>query len=130
MGCVVAAAHEFCIQLVDAMAEASSLWMSAMPSNDMLSGFKVLQRVLRFTKQNTEAGFAMSSELVGAKNVKDFLAMPSRYAQTQTQTYVLQAQGPACGRSRPNAGLRPGQRAYALQRSVGSVEDLIRTSTC
>jgi hypothetical protein len=82
-----------CIQFIDAMAEASSTWISAMPSNDMLSGFRVLQeRVLRFTKQNTEAGFAMSSELVGAKNIQDLLAIQSRYAQTQTQIYVLQAQ--------------------------------------
>ena len=82
-----------CIQFIDAMAEASSMWMSAMPSNDVLSGFRVLQeRVLRFAKQNTEAGFAMSSELFGAKNVQDLLAIQNRYAQTQTQTYVLQTQ--------------------------------------
>jgi phasin len=80
-------------QFMDAMVQASSMWMSALPANDMTSGFKVVQeRAIRFAKQNAESGFALSSELASAKNVQDILAIQSRYAQSQMQTYALQAQ--------------------------------------
>jgi hypothetical protein len=80
-------------QFMDAMAQATSMWMGAMPANEMTTGFKTVQdRAVRFAKQNAEACFALASELTNAKDVKDVIAIQSRYAQTQMQSYALQAQ--------------------------------------
>jgi hypothetical protein len=80
-------------QLMDAMAQATGMWMSAMPSNEMTSGFKVVrERAIQFAKQNAEACFAAASELGNAKDIQDLLAIQSRSAQTQMQAYALQAQ--------------------------------------
>ena len=48
---------------MDAMAQATGMWMAAMPSNEMTSGFKVIQeQAIQFAKQNAEACFALTSE--------------------------------------------------------------------
>jgi len=78
-------------QLMAAMAQATGMWTSAMPSNEMTSGFKVVrERAIQFAKQNAEACFAAASELGNAKDI--LLAIQSRSAQTQMQAYALQAQ--------------------------------------
>jgi hypothetical protein len=75
------------------MAQATGMWMSAMPSNEMTSGFKVIQeQAIQFAKQNAEACFALTSELANAKDIQDVLAIQSRHAQTQMQAYALQGQ--------------------------------------
>jgi phasin len=80
-------------QFMDAMVQATGMWMTAMPSNEMTSGFKVVQeRAVRFAKQNAEACFALAGELANAKDIQDALAIQSRYGQTQMQAYALQAQ--------------------------------------
>ena len=80
-------------QLMDAMAQATGMWMSAMSSNEGTSGFKVVQeRAIQLAKQNAEACFAAASELANAKDIQDLLAIQSRSAQTQMQAYALQAQ--------------------------------------
>jgi hypothetical protein len=80
-------------QFMDAMVQATGMWMAAMPSNEMASGFKLVQeRAIRFAKQNAETCFTLASELAKAKDIQDVLAIQSRYAQTQMQTYALQAQ--------------------------------------
>lgn len=80
-------------QFMDAMSKAAGMWMTAMPANDMTSGFKAFQeRAIRFAKQNSEAGFALASELASARDFQDVIAIQSRYAQSQMQTYALQAQ--------------------------------------
>ena len=80
-------------QFMDAMVKATGMWMGAMPANEMTSGFKVVQdRAVRFAKQNAEACFSLASELTNAKDIPDVLAIQSRFAQTQMQSYALQAQ--------------------------------------
>jgi hypothetical protein len=80
-------------QFMDAMTQAMGLWTTALPSNEVTSGFKAVQdRAVRFAKQNAEACFAMASELANAKDIQDVLAIQSRYAQTQMHTYSIQAQ--------------------------------------
>lgn len=80
-------------QFMDAMVKATAMWIGAMPSNEMTSGFKVVQeRAVRFAKQNGEACFALASEIANAKDVQDVFAIQSRYAQTQMQAFALQAQ--------------------------------------
>jgi hypothetical protein len=46
----------------------------------------------RLAKQNADACFALASEIANAKDIQDVLGIQSRYAQTQMQTYVSQAQ--------------------------------------
>ena len=80
-------------QFMDAMINASKMWMGAMPANQMTAGFKSVQdRAIRFAKQNAEAGFSLASEMASAKDVQDILGIQARYAQTQMQSYALQAQ--------------------------------------
>jgi len=79
-------------QFMDAMTQAMSVWSTA-PSNVMTSGFRDVQELaIRFAKENAEAGFALASELANAKDIQGVLALQSRYAQTQVQTYARQAQ--------------------------------------
>jgi hypothetical protein len=41
---------------MDEMAQATGMWMAAMPSNEMRSVFKVIQeQAIQFAKQNAEA---------------------------------------------------------------------------
>jgi hypothetical protein len=80
-------------QFMDGVAQVASLWLGAMPANEMTSGFKTVQeRGMRFAKQNADGCFVLASELANAKDLQDVLAIQSRYAQTQMQTYALQAQ--------------------------------------
>lgn len=80
-------------QLMDGMTQALGLWSTAMPSNDMTSAFKVVQeRATRFAKENAEAGFALAKDLANAKDIKEVLALQSRYGQAQMQSYAVQAQ--------------------------------------
>jgi hypothetical protein len=80
-------------QMMDGMAQAMGMWSAAVPANEMTSGFQLVQeRATRFAKQNAEAGFALATELATAKDVQEVMAIQSRYAQTQMQSYALQAQ--------------------------------------
>ena len=80
-------------QLMDGMTQALGLWSTAMPSNDMTSAFKVVQeRATRFAKENAEAGFALAKDLANAKDIKEVLALQSRYVQAQMQSFAVQAQ--------------------------------------
>jgi hypothetical protein len=79
-------------QFMDAITQAMSVW-SAAPSNAAISGFRDVQELaIRFAKENAEAGFALAGELANAKDVQGVLALQTRYAQTQMQTYARQAQ--------------------------------------
>ncbi len=80
-------------QFMDAMVQATSMWMGIVPANEATSGFKAVQeKSVRFAKQNAEACFALADEIASAKDIKDVLAVQSRFAQTQMQSYALQAQ--------------------------------------
>jgi hypothetical protein len=80
-------------QFMDAMSQAMGMWWTAMPANEMTSGFKAVQdRAMRFAKQNSDAGFALASSLVNAKDIQDVLSLQTHYAQSQMHTYALQAQ--------------------------------------
>jgi phasin len=78
-------------QLTEAMTQAVRAWSA--PSTVMASGFKVVQeRAIQFAKENTDAGFALASELAKAKDLQDILRLQSNFAQTQMQSYARQAQ--------------------------------------
>jgi phasin len=80
-------------QFMNAMTQAMGMWWNALPPNEMTSGFKAVQeRAVRFAKQNADAGFSLATSLASAKDVQDVLALQTHYAQSQMQTYALQAQ--------------------------------------
>ena len=80
-------------QYMDAMTQAMGIWSKGIPENQMTSGFKVVQdRAIGFAKQNAEAGFALAADLAKAKDIAEMMSMQNRYAQTQMQSYALQAQ--------------------------------------
>ena len=64
-----------------------AIWMAAMLSNDLASRCKVVQeRATRIAKQNTDACFALASEL--ANDIQDVLSIQRRYAQTQMKCFA------------------------------------------
>ena len=80
-------------QFMDAMTQAMGTWSSGLASNEMTSGFKVVQdRAIRFAKQNEIAGFALASDLTNAKDIQEVLSLQNRYVQVQMQSYTHQAQ--------------------------------------
>jgi len=80
-------------QFVDAMTQAMSLWLKAMPQNEMTAGFKAVQeRGIRFGKQNIEAGLNFASDLANATSLQDMLDIQTTYAQTQVIIFSCQAQ--------------------------------------
>jgi hypothetical protein len=79
-------------QFMDFLAQAMGAW-SKSPSNAQMGGFKAVQdRAIGFAKENAERSFALASDLARAKDVTEVLTLQSRYAQTQMQTFGLQAQ--------------------------------------
>jgi hypothetical protein len=52
----------------------------------------VQDKAVAFAKENAERSFALASDLARAKDVQEVLTLQSRYAQTQMQTFGLQAQ--------------------------------------
>ena len=82
-----------CSQLMDATAQAMSIWLDALPRNEVTSRVKaVQQQAMGYGKQNVEAALTFASELTNAEDFQDVLAKQSRYAQTQMHNYDLQAQ--------------------------------------
>ena len=80
-------------QFMDAMTQARGMWSKGIPENQMASGLKVVQdRAIGFAKQNAEAGLSLASDLAKAKDVSEIMSMQGRFAQTQMQSYALQAQ--------------------------------------
>ena len=80
-------------QFVDAMTQAMDLWLNAMPQNEMTAGLKVVQgQVIRFGKQNIEAGLNLASDLAKATSLQEVLDLQTTYAQTQLQVFRHQAQ--------------------------------------
>ena len=79
-------------QFMDFMTQALGAW-SQTPGGVELGGFKAIQdRAIAFAKENAERSFTLASELAKARDVQEVLTLQSRYAQTQMQTFGIQAQ--------------------------------------
>jgi hypothetical protein len=79
-------------QFMDFLTQAMGAWASS-PGGAELSGFRgVQERAIAFAKENAERSFALASDLTRAKDVQEVLTLQSRYAQTQMQTFGIQAQ--------------------------------------
>jgi hypothetical protein len=80
-------------QFVDAMTQATDLCLNAMPQNEMTAGLKVVQgQVIRFGKQNIEAGLNFASDLANATSLRDMHDIQTAYAQTQIHILGYQTQ--------------------------------------
>ena len=80
-------------QFTDAMTQAMGMWTKSLPANQMTSGFKTVQeRASAYAKTNAEAGFALAAEIAKAKDMQEVLALQTRFAQAQMQTYAQQTQ--------------------------------------
>ena len=80
-------------QFIDAMSQTMSTWLRAIPSNQMTSGFIVVQdRATKFAKQNADATFGLASDLAHARDLQEVFDLQSRFAKAQLQAYAFQAQ--------------------------------------
>jgi hypothetical protein len=78
-------------QFMDFVTQAMGAWTAS--GGAEMSGFKAAQeRAIAFAKENAERSFALASDLARAKDVQEVLTLQSRYAQTQMQTFGIQAQ--------------------------------------
>jgi len=80
-------------QFMDFLTQATTAWSNSPGNAEMAGGFKAVQeRAIGFAKENAERSFALASELARAKDVREVVTLQSRYAQTQMQTFGIQAQ--------------------------------------
>jgi hypothetical protein len=88
-------------QFMDFLTQAMNAW-SKTSSNASTSGFKAVQeKAIGFAKENADGYFALARELAAAKDIQEVLTLQSRYAQTQLQSFAVQAQ--ALGQLMTNA---------------------------
>jgi hypothetical protein len=79
-------------QFMDFMTKAMGAWADSTGAETM-TGFKAVQdKAVAFAKENAERSFALASDLARAKDVQEVLTLQGRYAQTQIQTFGIQAQ--------------------------------------
>jgi len=79
-------------QFMDFLTQAMDAWATS-PAIAEMGGFRTVQeRAIAFAKENAERSFALASELARAKDVQEVLTLQSRYAQTQMQSFGIQAQ--------------------------------------
>ena len=99
-------------QLMDAMTQAMSGWISA-PSEAMTSGFKAVQeRAIQFAKENAEDGFMLANELTKAKDLQGVI----RFRQAQELGRVVSWWRPRAARALRAEDTYP--QVMAKQRSI------------
>ena len=75
-------------QFIDFLTQVSSM----APPNEMLPGLEaVRERAIEFAKENGERFFDLASALARANNIQEVLTLQGQYAQTQMQSYAVQA---------------------------------------
>ena len=81
-----------CAQFIDALTKVMDLCLNSMPQNEMTAGLKVVQaQVIKFGRQNVEAGLNLATELANATSFPDILNIQTAYAQTQLHVLSYQA---------------------------------------
>jgi hypothetical protein len=79
-------------QFMDFITKAMGAWSDS-AGGDTMTGFKAVQdKAVAFAKENAERSFALASDLARAKDMQEVLTLQGRYAQTQIQTFGIQAQ--------------------------------------
>jgi phasin len=78
-------------QFMDFLTQAMGAWAGS--TGTEMAGFKAAQeKAIAFAKENAERSFSLASYLARAKDMQEVLTLQSRYAQTQMQTFGIQAQ--------------------------------------
>jgi hypothetical protein len=78
-------------QFMDVMAGTMEAWSNGGLSNRNTLGFKAIQdRTMAFAKQNAESTFALANDVANAKDFQEVLALQSKYALAQMQSYAVQ----------------------------------------
>ena len=75
-------------QFIDFLTQVSSM---APPSKMLPELEAVRERAIEFAKENGERFFDLASALARANNIQEVLTLQSQYAQTQMQSYAVQA---------------------------------------
>ena len=57
-----------------------------------ISVVEIQAKVLHFAQANIEANFRFATDIAKARDVKEYLEVQSRYAQSQLESYAKQAQ--------------------------------------
>ena len=79
-------------QLMDLAQNAQEMVTAMIPSNPVLQGLIQAQgRVVKFARQNADAGFSLADELTNAATFPEMLQIQSRHVQLQFHACVLQA---------------------------------------
>lgn len=78
-------------QVLDMTRKSQEMMMKS--SGVMSDGMLELQtKIMRFTEENLDAGFKLATELMRAKDMKDYFDIQGRHAQRQMLVYAQQAQ--------------------------------------
>ena len=77
-------------QFIDFLTQVSSM---APPSKMLPELEAVRERAIEFAKENGERFFDLANALARAKDIQEVLTLQSQYAQTQMQSYAVQAKG-------------------------------------
>lgn len=76
-------------QFVEALTQATDVCLNSMPQNEMTAGLKVAQgQLIRFGKQNVEAGLNLASDLANAKSLPKMLDIQTAYADPDPRLSV------------------------------------------
>ena len=78
-------------QLVDMMRKSQDMFSRSSGAVTEAT-LDVQSKLMRFTEENLEANFRLASELMRARDMKDYFEIQSRHAQLQMHNYALQAQ--------------------------------------
>jgi phasin len=75
-------------QFIDFLTQVSSM----APPNTTLPGLEAVRKqAIEFAKENGERFFDLANALARAKDIQEVLTLQSQYAQTQMQSYAVQA---------------------------------------
>lgn len=72
------------------------------------SALDIQTRAMRYAEQNIDQSFRFASDLARARNIKEYVEIQTKYAQTQMQAYASQAQdlgrmlADAAAKAKPN----------------------------
>lgn len=79
-------------QFMDFLTQAMGAWSKSSAGADKGGFVAIQERAVGFAKENAERSFALASEIARAKDVQEVITLQSRFAQTQMQTFGIQAQ--------------------------------------
>ena len=74
------------------MARQAQAMMTKSQGAMAVSALEIQAKAMRFAEQNIDASFNLASELARARDLKEYLEIQTRHAQSQMQTYTQQAQ--------------------------------------